>query len=341
MSEYFGSYRTARAKSDFMAAMAGLTLVVAAAWPLPAAAQSKGTFANYQPIGCYFNPSDKKLWVGTIGMTPKALSRDFYDDPSFTVVMKAGDIKYQIEGADAIVHLMKDFNYKGAEKYKFLKYSLVVDYSASIGVNTRTDILNTLDRFIDKLPLAIEGQLIRFSDKIEKFPFTSDKNEIRMQLKQPITYGMTPLHDALMEAATSLVQQGSNIPIRIIVIFTDGNDTSSSMYKDRASFISTFTNLVKAERIAVLAVGVTNEQDAELLKSVTDLSRGISGVYINVPTFGPEFDKAFDHIRQLVDNTVVFRLPKLGPDKGKVEISIASKSQTGSLTTLQIFDCEY
>lgn len=328
-------------ETDIAAAVAALTFAVAAAWPLSAAAQNKSGFANYQPIGCYFNPSDKKLWVGTIGMTPKALDKDFYDDPSFTVIVKAGDNKYEIEGKDAIVHLMKDFNYKGAEKYKFLKYSLVVDYSASIDVNTRTDVINTLDRFIDKLPLAVEGQLIRFSDTVETIPFTSDKKKIKMQLKQPITYGMTPLHDALMEAATSLIQQGSNIPIRIIVFFTDGKDTSSSTYTDRTGFIATFRNLVKQERIAVLAVGVTNQQDVALLKSITDSSNGISGAYINVPNFGPEFEKAFDQIRQLVDNMVVFRLPKLGPDKGKAEISIASKSQAGNLTTLQVFDCEY
>jgi hypothetical protein len=341
MSERFGGYWNAQVKSGFAAAMAALALAAAASWPSPASAQSKGAFANYQPIGCYYNPNDKKLWVGTIGLTPKALTSDFYDDPSFTVILKAGDQKYEIAGQDVIVHLMKDFKGKGSDKYKFLKYSLVVDYSASIDVNTRTDVLNTLDRFIDRLPLAVEGQLIRFSDKIEKFPFTSDKNEIKLQLKQPITYGMTPLHDSLMEAATSLIQQGSNIPIKIIVIFTDGNDTSSVTYKDRTSFIATFSNLVKQERIAVLAVGVTKDQDSGLLKAISDSSNGISGAYLNVPNFGPEFDKAFDQVRQLVDNTVVFRMPKLGPDKGKVEISIASKSQSGSLTTLQIFDCEY
>lgn len=317
-----------------------LAFVAVAAPGSSASAQSKGAFANYKPIGCYYNPSDRKLWVAMIGLTPKSLDKDFYDDPSFAVFMKTGETKFPVEGKDVIVHLMSQFNYKGAEKYKFMKYSLVIDYSASIGINVRTDILNTLDRFIDKLPLALEGQLIRFSDKVEKFPFTSNPNDIRLQLKQPIVYGMTSLHDALMEAANSLIQQGSNIPVRVIVIFTDGNDTSSSVYKDRAGFLSSFANLVKTERIAVLAVGVTGEQDKDLLQSITDANRGISGYFFSISDFG-QFNKTFDQVRQLIDNTVIFRLPKLGPDKGKVEISIASRSQAGSVTTLQVFDCEY
>jgi hypothetical protein len=331
----------------FGRAFAGLALWMAAgslsffAPVMSASAQSKKSFFNYQPIGCYLNTKgDRKLWVATIGLTPKALDRSFYDDPSFGMILKAGDFKGDIEGKDIIVHLMKEFNYKGAEKLKFMKYSLVIDYSASIGVNTRTDILNTLDRFVDKLPLAVEGQLIRFSNKIEKFPFTTNKNELRLELRQPIEYGMTPLHDALMEAANSLIKEGSDIPVRVIVIFTDGNDTSSSVYKDRANFIATFANLVKSERIAVLAVGVTNEQDKELLSAITDINRGIAGYFISIPNFSG-FEKAFDQIKQLVDNTVIFRLPKLGPDKGPAEISIVSRSQSGSPTTLQLFDCDY
>jgi hypothetical protein len=299
------------------------------------------TFYNYQPIGCYLNTKgDKRLWVATIGLTPKALDRTFYDDPGFGVIMRAGDFKGEIDGKDIIVHLMKDFNYKGAEKFKFMKYSLVIDYSASIGNNVRTDIINTLDRFVDKLPLAVEGQLIRFSNKIEKFPFTANKNDLRQELRQPIEYGSTPLHDALMESANSLIKEGSDIPVRVVVIFTDGNDTSSTIYKDRASFIATFSNLVKSERIAVLAVGVTGEQDKELLSAITDVNRGISGFFISIPDFSG-FDKAFDRIKQLVDNTVIFRLPKLGPDKGPAKISVVERSRSGSPTTLQIIDCDY
>src|ERR1700742_5059668 len=89
----------------------------------PGYAQNKKAYYNYQPIGWYFNRTGaKKLWVATIGLTPKALDRTFYEDPGCGVIMRAGDFKGDINGQDIIVHLMKDFNYKGAEKFKFMKY---------------------------------------------------------------------------------------------------------------------------------------------------------------------------------------------------------------------------
>ena len=116
-----------------------------------------------------------------------------------------------------------------------MKYSLVVDYSSSIPMTARTDLLNFLDKFVERLPPAIEGQLVRFSDKAERFPFTSNKAEIQRQLRQPIDYGMTALHDALMLAASSLTQHGSKTPLRAIILFTHGSDTSSQTYWDRAT----------------------------------------------------------------------------------------------------------
>ncbi len=306
-------------------------------------ALAQGTGNNYRQMGCYYNPSDHKLWLAAVSLTPQGVDPNFYDDPKqgFTVVMKdARGTRFDVDGKDVIVHVLNTFNFKGAEKYKFLKYSLVIDYSSSIPVNTRTDILNFLDKFVARLPLAVEGQLIRFSDNVERFPFTTDKKELQLELRQPITYGSTALHDALMEGASALVQQGSNTPVRVLVLFTDGFENSSTTYKDRANFISTFTNLVKAERIVVLAVGVSHEQDEQLLRAITDNSSGVLGYYLRVEDFDM-FEPAFNQIETLLRNTVIFRIPKLGQDKGKVEIAIATKSAAGNLSTLQVFNCEF
>src|SRR5262249_16111079 len=184
-------------------------------WSLPrAAGQGHGTFTNFQQIGCYFNPSDKRLWLAAIGLNKTYLDPNFYDDPAFAVILRAGDARFEIPGADVLVHVMQKFNFKDAAKYQFMKYSLIVDYSSSIPVSVRADILNFLDTFIGKLPLAVEGQVIRFNDKVEKFPFTSNKSDLVVQLRQPINYTTTALHDALMEGASSLIHHGPNTPAR-------------------------------------------------------------------------------------------------------------------------------
>jgi hypothetical protein len=313
----------------------------AAACPVGVFSQSRErTFTNFQLIGCYRNVADKKLWLAAIALNEKFTKQDFYEDDSFFITVQAGASKFDIPGKDIVVNPMASFDYKPAETYQFMKYSLVVDYSSSIPVGVRTDVLNFLDKFVNRLPLAVEGQLIRFNDKVEKFPFTSNKADIQLQLRQPIDYSMTSLHDALMEAASSLIQQGSTTPVRVIVLFTDGFDTSSTTYKDRANFLSSFANLVKANRIAVLAVGVSNDQDHELLRSITDFSQGISGYYVRVDDFS-KFEMAFKQVESMMRNTIIFRLPRFGPDHGKAQVSLATRSKAGNISTIQSFECEY
>jgi hypothetical protein len=296
---------------------------------------------NFQQLGCLYHASDSKWWFAGIGLTPKASDEKFYSDyESYGFQVKAGDRNYTIPAEDVAVNVMRAFNFKGADKFKLLKYSLVIDYSSSIPVNTRTDIINFLNNFVDKLPLAVEGELVRFSDNVEKFSFTSSKIELKARLAQPIVYGMTALHDALMQGAQSLATEGPDTPVKVLILFTDGYENSSTIYKARDSFIASFTNLVKTEHIAVLAVGVTHEQDEALLRAITDPARGVVGHYLRVEDFD-KFGAAMDQVKTMLENVVIFRMKKLGPDKGKSLISLMEKSKTsGNFTgTFHTFEC--
>jgi hypothetical protein len=100
-----------------MAALAVLSLTagVGATSMRPATAQGKATtaFTNFQPIGCYFNPADKKLWLAAISLNQKFTDPAFYDDDSFFIIMQAGDNKFDIDGKDILVHPMASFDFKG------------------------------------------------------------------------------------------------------------------------------------------------------------------------------------------------------------------------------------
>lgn len=306
-----------------------------------AVGQPAGTFSNFQQLGCYNNPTDKKIWIAGISLNPKFNDPQFYDDPNnpFAAIIKAGDQRFNIKSDDILVHPLATFNYSGAEKYQFLKYSLVLDYSSSIPQAQRTDILNFVTEFVGKLPLAVEGQVIRFSDTVEKTPFIN-KNDIQIKIREPITYGMTALHDALMEAASSLIQEGSSTPVRLIILFTDGYDTSSKNYPDKSAFISSFINLVKQNRIGVIAIGVTKERDDALLSAITDRNAGVMGFYRPVEEYS-ELSSALGQVEQMIKNTVIFRVPKLGPEHGKLDISIGTETKGGNFNTLQVFNCEF
>ncbi len=305
--------------------------------------RAQGGISKFQQIGCYYNkPDNNRLWIGAIALDPKYTEQATYDDETFNIIIQAGNLRREIPGSDVLVHPMRTFNYAEASKYQFIKYSLVLDFSSSIPPRVRDGFVKVIDNFLGKLPLAVEGQIIKFSDRVEKFPFTRNPKDLQLQLRQPITYGLTALNDALMESATSLIKEGASTPIRIIILFTDGFENNSTNYKDKQNFLSTFTSLVKSERIAVLAVGVSHEQDRATLKAITNTQEGITGHYIDLPDFDErKFSQAFDQILNWINNTVIFRIPKFGPDSGKAVVSLINKSKAGSISTIQRFDCEY
>jgi hypothetical protein len=249
---------------------------------------------------------------------------------------------FDVPGGDVTVNLLSNSSFKGAEKTKLLKYSLVVDHSSSIPVNLRSSIINFFDDFVDQLPVPVEGQVVRFSNNVEKFAFTSEKRNLKAQLEAPIFYGSTALHDALMQAATSLANEGSDAPVRVLVLFTDGYENSSTTYKDRDSFIAGFTNLVKRQHIAVLAIGVSKEQDGPLLRAITDPARGVTGRYVRLEKF-EELQPALDEIGTMLNNVVIFSMRKVEPDRGKALISLMEKSKTtGQMTSaFHTFECNY
>jgi hypothetical protein len=256
--------------------------VVAVNWS--AAAQ------NFQQLGCIPHVADKKWWFAGVGLTPKATDPNFYSDTDgYAFNVKAGGNTFLIPGEDSAISVLKTFRSQGDERFKLLKYSLVIDNSASIEPSDQADITNFLTNFIEKLPLAVEGQIIRFSATVEKGPFSVVKRELQMQLAKPVQSASTALHDALMRGATSLAREGSDAPVKVLIMFTDGFENSSTDYKDRDSFIASFTNLVKTENIAVLALGVGKDQDEPLLRTITDRSRGVAGYYIRIESFGKSF----------------------------------------------------
>lgn len=309
---------------------------------LLAAASSSAIAQQYEQLGCVYHVRDNKWWLGAIGLDAKATDPKFYEDKAgFAFSIKAGDSVHQVTAADVAVNIVKALDFKDAEKFKLVKYSLVVDYSGSIPGDTREQVVAFLSDFVEKLPLAVEGQVVRFSSDVQKSPFTTSKREIQAQLHQPMVYGMTSLHDALMQSALSLVREGGDVPVKVIVLFTDGFENSSTEYHDRDNFLSSFTNLVKTNNINVLAIGVSPEQDKDLLTAVTDKSRGIFGYYLNVPDFA-KFGPAVEQMRTILSNVVIFRLPHLGPDKGTASISLVETSRTSGriLHTLHTFECD-
>jgi hypothetical protein len=315
------------------------TLMAALLSTGPAQAQAN----KFEQLGCYKNAADKRIWVAGLSISdPNLQTLEFYENPDngFAAIMKAGDTKFDVSGDDILVHPLSAFDFAGADKYQFLRYSLVLDYSSSIADHVRTDVINFVSSFINKMPLAVDGNLVRFSSNVEVGPYSSKKIDLEAAIRAPISYDLTALHDALMASVTSLTQNSSNTPVRVLILVTDGMDTASTQYTDRQAFISSFTSLAMQEKIIVLAIGVTPERDDELLNAITDRSKGIMGIYKPIADFN-ELNSALDLVLTQIRNTVIFRFPMRGPDKGNVDISVGTKSMTGKFNTIHTFKCQF
>jgi len=300
---------------------------------------------NYLEIGCYHEKSEGRIWLALSALNPKYLPGTFdYDQTSSNLALRieSGNNRIPLTSEDIVINLLGDFNRKIDAKYNFMKFSLVVDYSTSIDNYTMNQVMEALDEFVGKLPHAIEGQVVKFSDSVDATPFTKDLDEIRRQVRTPPVRGGTALHDALMTAVAELGRNGDpNVPLSVIVLFTDGKDTRSQAYKERQSFIRSFTSAAKGLKIAVMVIGVTADVDEDLMREIAGPQAGIKGIYQHIPDF-QNFRKALNQIEKIINNTILLRFAKVGQDKGPLKIHVGELvGQTQNFQTIQTVECNF
>ena len=296
------------------------------------------TYDNLQKIGCYISPSDNRLWVAAAAINPKYLPENFNYRLDLYIKVKMTDNEFYFSNDDFIINSISDFNLASKKGYNLLKYSLVVDYSSSITDMNLNIVTTTLTNFVNKLPRSLESQIIRFSEQSDISPFSTNNQIIINKLQQSLPYerGGTALHDILIESSKQLMSKGSDVPIRLIIALTDGKDTASSTFKDKQRFIKIFTRLSNQKRFGVFIVGVTDHVDHDLLKSIS--RDAYFGHYIYAPKF-PDVDKAFEIIQEMIRRMLIFRIPRVGPDQGKISIYLGTKMQNGRFKTFQTIDC--
>src|SRR6476620_4939049 len=106
--------------------------------PASVAERDHGSYRNFQKLGCYYNSSEKRIWVAAIALNQKYLDRRFYQEEAFNVIVNMGGNRLRIDGKDVHVHPMADLDTKRADPY--IKYSLVIAHNASIPVNNRNEV---------------------------------------------------------------------------------------------------------------------------------------------------------------------------------------------------------
>ena len=133
---------------------------------------------------------------------------------------------------------------------EILPFTVVVMLDTSASMASRIDLLKAAaEQFLIRMLPMDSGKVGAFNDKIETFPhkFTSDRDRLITSLDE-LDYGNpTHLYDAI---AVSLDELRSVDGRRVVLVFTDGQDTGSEM-RSSAVFDRTRT-----EEVMIYAIGL-------------------------------------------------------------------------------------
>lgn len=133
---------------------------------------------------------------------------------------------------------------------EILPFTVVVMLDTSASMASRIDLLKAAaEQFLIRMLPMDSGKVGAFNDKIETFPheFTSDRDRLITSLDE-LDYGNpTHLYDAI---AVSLDELRSVDGRRVVLVFTDGQDTGSEMRS------STVLDRTHTEDVMIYAIGL-------------------------------------------------------------------------------------
>ncbi len=133
---------------------------------------------------------------------------------------------------------------------EILPFTVVVMLDTSASMASRIDLLKAAaEQFLIRMLPMDSGKVGAFNDKIETFPheFTSDRDRLIASLDE-LDYGNpTHLYDAI---AVSLDELRSVDGRRVVLVFTDGQDTGSEMRS------STVLDRTHTEEVMIYAIGL-------------------------------------------------------------------------------------
>jgi len=262
-----------------------------------------------------FNYSKKtQEYILVVHSIDPSTSRLKFDRSNIEVQLETKNnkmLKKSITRNDLTVINIGDFIYKGSEKHTMFRFNILLDNSVSIDDQSLQYIELILSKFIKKIPLAFEAQMIKFSSTIQsKSGYIKNKNIFIDYIKRRYKRGqVTALHDSIVMAIQDLAISDM-VYFKFIVVITNNFDTGSQKYHDPKVFKTFFETECLHYNIPVFIVGISDQVNQTLLKTITDKN----GLYIHVNnlTSKQELAKSCDTIANIINDTFIFRIPAIG-----------------------------
>lgn len=305
-----------------------ISLIVA----LCLASINANAYQNFKKLGIYFSSHYNQYWLVVYPLLDKYKPGGSFDtnDIQVTLETKSGR-KMPISSNDLTVINLGDMYFKRAAQYRLFRFNLVIDNSGSIDDANLKLVQDTLSKFIRRLPLSLEGQIIRFSTNIKKSGFSSDKNQLIGWINEPYERDMTALYDAIASGVDELKYSDDDIPFKFSIVLTDGEDTASRRYTDVNFFKSKIVSDTKDLNMPLFVVGVTDGVNESLLKEISKF-----GLYQHAKNF-PDVDEAFNKFEKFIKDIYIIKIPGVSSFSQLKNIYMGVQLPGGNLQTIQDF----
>jgi Ca-activated chloride channel homolog len=211
------------------------------------------------------------LASGVVGATAKAQQQDRpsfragIDIVSLNVTVTDSSNRYitDLDQKDFMVYedgVKQDLTFFNRQQQP-IALSMLLDSSASM--EDKLPMLQTAAaNFVNRLKPADMAQIIDFDSRVEiRQPFTSKREELQAAIKQTAAGGSTSLHNALYIALKELKKvkalSESEVRRQAIVVFSDGEDTSSLVSFDE------LLDLAKRSETAIYTISLRSDSASQ------------------------------------------------------------------------------
>jgi Ca-activated chloride channel family protein len=172
-----------------------------------------------------------------------------------------------------------------------LHLGLLLDTSGSMAEDLK-DARSAAVTFVNALDSAADVTLVDFDTQVRVARFTAtDYPHLVERIRARPADGWTALYDAIAVYLDGAGQQDGQ---KVLVVYTDGGDTTSS------TTFRGMLDLVKASDVTVYAVGyLEHESSSGRVQQRADLERlsSVTGGQAYFPASGKDLDGVFDRIR--------------------------------------------
>ncbi|MDY7091455.1 MAG: vWA domain-containing protein [Acidobacteriota bacterium] len=307
-------------------------LLVVATFPClggPAEAQT-AHLKNFQHLVCNYSLNTGELTVALLSTSAKT---DPAQEPGLASSIEVqleldGEPLPIIEAKHLKTAVLGTFRAEADRKYRLFRFNLVIDESTSIETPELIEARRIIDKFLRRIPVVYEAQIIRFSTSVQPpSAFTNDVDALRQALGQgnDRLIGGTDFYNAMERALRELTSanRGETLPLQFTIAFTDGADTSGREFEP---FKRSLQQMVDHEQIFLFIAGIGGE--GEIQHDQLRQLPGSRGIYYELSKV-PEVDQVFDAIAQMLDKTYVLRIPTVSSHKGANKLYIVRKKATG------------